>query len=135
MNAILRNIIAVLVGIVSGSILNGAIINISSSIIPPPAGVDITTEEGLKATIHLFEPINFLMPFLAHALGTFLGALICVIIAVTHHIELALGVGFIFLLGGIMMVVMLPSPLWFNALDLLGAYIPMAYLAAKILKK
>jgi hypothetical protein len=125
----------VLVGIVSGSILNGAIINISSSIIPPPAGVDITTEEGLKATIHLFEPINFLMPFLAHALGTFLGALICVIIAVTHHIELALGVGFIFLLGGIMMVVMLPSPLWFNALDLLGAYIPMAYLAAKILKK
>lgn len=96
MNAILRNIIAVLVGIVCGSILNGAIINISSSIIPPPAGVDITTEEGLKATIHLFEPINFLMPFLAHALGTFLGALICVIIAVTHHIELALGVGFIF---------------------------------------
>ena len=135
MNAILRNIIAVLVGVVSGSILNGAIINISGSIIPPPAGVDITTEEGLKASIHLFEPINFLMPFLAHALGTFVGALICVIIAVSHHLKLALGVGSLFLVGGIMMVTMLPSPIWFNVLDLVAAYIPMAYLAVKVMKK
>ena len=46
----------------------------SSSIISPPKGVDVTTMEGLKAYLHLFEPKHFIFPFLAHALGTFAGA-------------------------------------------------------------
>ena len=33
-----------------------------------------------------------------------------------------------FLLGGIAMVAMFGGPLWFNAVDLIGAYLPMAYL-------
>ena len=65
---ILRNVLAVIVGILVGSVVNMALINLSSSIIPPPLGVDVTTEEGLKAGIHLFEPKHFIMPFLAHAL-------------------------------------------------------------------
>jgi len=132
MNSIIRNILGVLIGIISGSAVNMAIINISGAIIPPPPGADITTEEGLKASIHLFEPINFLMPFLAHALGTFFGALICVIIAASHHLKLALGIGAVFMVGGIMMVMMLPSPLWFDVVDIVGAYLPMAYLAARV---
>lgn len=135
MNLIIRNILGVIIGVISGSVINMAIINISGSIIPPPAGADITTEEGLKASIHLFEPINFLMPFLAHALGTFFGALICVIIAASHHMKLALGIGTLFLIGGFMMVMMLPSPLWFDVLDIVGAYLPMAFLAVKLMKK
>ena len=44
----------------------------SSSLIPPPEGADVTTLEGLKTSMHLFQPKHFLMPFLAHALGTLL---------------------------------------------------------------
>ena len=73
MNPILRNILACLAGIVLGNLVNGGLIHISSSIIPPPNGADTTTVEGLKATMHLFEPKHFLMPFLAHALGTLTG--------------------------------------------------------------
>jgi hypothetical protein len=36
------------------------------------------------------------------------------------------------LAGGITNVVLLPSPMWFNALDLLGAYIPMGWIGWKI---
>ncbi len=43
MNPILRNILAVLAGLVSGSILNMGIIIVSGSIIPPPDDADITT--------------------------------------------------------------------------------------------
>lgn len=46
--------------------------------------------------------------------------------------KLALGVGAFFLLGGISMVVSLPSTMWFNALDFLGAYIPMGWIGWKI---
>lgn len=132
---IVRNSLAVIIGIVVGSVVNMSIINISSSVIPPPNGVDVTTYEGLSATMHLFEPKHFLMPFLAHALGTFFGALLAALIAATQKMKFALSIGFLFLIGGAMNVYMLPSPLWFSAVDLIVAYIPMAYLAGKLIIK
>ena len=129
MNPIIKNIIALLIGVILGGLVNGSIIMFSASIIPPPAGVDVTSEAGLIAGIHLFEPKHFLMPFLAHALGTFIGALICVRIAASMHTILALIIGVLFLLGGIQMVMLLPAPMWFNVCDLTLAYIPMAILA------
>jgi hypothetical protein len=73
------------------------------------------------------------MPFLAHALGTFAGALFAALIAANHKMKFALGIGVFFLIGGIANICMLPSPLWFTALDLIGAYIPMGYIAGKII--
>lgn len=131
MNPILRNILAVIAGLVLGSIANMAVLMVSNNIIPLPAGADNTTAEGLKATIHLFEPKHFIFPFLAHAIGTFVGAYICARIA-AHKMVLAMFVGLFFLAGGIYMVVILPSPIWFTLVDLLGAYLPVAYFAGKI---
>ncbi len=131
MSPILKNIIAVIAGVLFGSLMNGGIIMVSGSIIPPPDKSDVTTMEGLKASMHLFEPKHFLMPFLAHSLGTFAGAFLAIKIAATHQMKIALGIGFLFLAGGITNVFMLPSPLWFSVLDLTIAYIPMAFLAVK----
>lgn len=135
MKPIFRNILALITGLVVGSIVNMGIIMISGSIIPPPAGADVTTMEGLQESMHLFKPINFLMPFLAHALGTLVGALLTAYIAVSNQKKWALGLGAFFLLGGITNVVVLPAPMWFNILDLLGAYIPMAYVGWMIASK
>ena len=128
MHPILKNVLAVVAGIVIGSLVNGGIIMISSSVIPPPPGVDVTTEEGLKAGIHLFKPINFLMPFLAHALGTFTGAFVTAKIAANRKLLFAMLVGLLFLAGGIIMVLQIPSPTWFAMVDLLFACMPMAWL-------
>ncbi|MEQ8523362.1 hypothetical protein [Gracilimonas sp.] len=135
MKPVVRNILALITGLVVGGFVNMGIIMISSSIIPPPAGADVTTMEGLQESMHLFKPINFLMPFLAHALGTLVGALLTALIATSSQKKWALGVGAFFLIGGIANVAVLPSPLWFNAVDLLGAYIPMAYLGAVLAAK
>ena len=89
MNPNVKNIIAVLAGAIVGSIVNGLLINASSSIIPTPNGADVTTIEGLKEAMHLFEPKHFIMPFLAHALGTFVGAFLAVKIAASHKLQLA----------------------------------------------
>ncbi|MGL2966122.1 hypothetical protein [Flavobacterium sp. XGLA_31] len=130
MNQTLKNILAVIIGLLIGGALNMAIIMVSGKIIPPPEGADLTTMEGLKAAMALMEPKHFLMPFLAHALGTLLGAFIAAVIS--KKTGPALAVGFFFLIGGIMNVVMLPSPLWFTIVDVVGAYIPMAYLGGVI---
>lgn len=132
MNAKIRNVVAVITGFIGGSIVNMTLINMSSMIIPPPEGADVTTMEGLKASMHLFEPKHFLFPFLAHALGTFSGACIAALIAATNRYTITWIIGGLFMLGGIANIILLPSPLWFTALDLLLAYMPMAYLAAKL---
>lgn len=118
-------------GLAVGGLVNMGIILISGSVIPPPEGADVTTMEGLEAAMHLFEPKHFLMPFLAHAIGTLVGAYIAALIASTKKMYFALGVGAWYLLGGTINVLMLPSPMWFTCVDLIGAYIPMAYLAGK----
>src|SRR5690606_30513718 len=64
-----RNVAAVVAGLVVGSVVNMAIVAAGPALVPPPAGVDTATAEGLAAGIHLFQPKHFLSPFLAHALG------------------------------------------------------------------
>lgn len=135
MNPILRNILAVVAGLVVGSVVNMGIIQISGSIIPPPEGADNTTMEGLKASMHLFQPKHFLFPFLAHALGTLAGAIIATLIAASHQLKFALSIGVFFLIGGVSTVVMLPSPLWYTLVDLLGAYLPVAWLGFKLARR
>jgi hypothetical protein len=132
MSPLLKNILAILSGIIIGMIVNMSIVMIGPNVIPPPNGANVTTAEGLKAAIHLFQVKHFIFPFLAHALGTFAGAWMAARLAAKHHLKLALGIGFFFLAGGIANVFMLPSPAWFNALDLIFAYLPMSYLAATL---
>lgn len=132
MNPIVKNILAVIIGLVAGSAVNMGIIMISGSIIAPPEGADVTTTEGLKASIHLFQPKHFLLPFLAHAIGTFVGALLTALIAANRKMLFAMVIGVFFLAGGIGNILLLPSPLWFTIVDLVGAYLPMAYIAGKL---
>jgi hypothetical protein len=132
MNPIIKNILAVIGGIVVGSAVNMGLITISGSIIPPPEGADVTTMEGLKASMHLFEPRHFLFPFLAHALGTLVGAIIAGLIAANRKMLFAVIIGIFFLIGGTANVFLLPSPTWFIVVDLVLAYLPMAWLGGKL---
>lgn len=135
MDPALRNTLAVVTGIIIGSLINMSIILISSSVIPLPEGADNSTIEDLQKTIHLFEAKHFLFPFLAHAIGTFTGAVTTALLAVNHKKKLALAIGAFFLFGGIISVSSLPSPTWFTLIDLAFAYIPAAYLALKLVCK
>ena len=127
-----RNVIAFIAGLFVGSIVNGSLIALSPVVIPPPPGVDVTDAESLAASIHLFEPRHFIMPFLAHALGTLAGALTAYLLVSAHRANWAYARGMLFLAGGIAASFMIPAPAWFIALDLLLAYIPMAWLAVQI---
>lgn len=136
MNPILKNILAVVVGVIVGSAVNMGLITLGPLLIPPPEGTDTTTMEGLLAAMPLMQPEHFIFPFLAHALGTLIGAYLAFRIAATRQTQLAMTIGFFFLIGGIMNIQMLPgSPLWFNVLDLVLAYLPMAWLGVKLAKK
>jgi hypothetical protein len=128
----LRNTLAVIAGFVIGSIVNMTIVTVGPTLIPPPAGVDVTNAESLAKAIHLFEPRHFVMPFLAHAVGTFAGAIAAYLIAASYKVRIAYAIGVVFLCGGIAASFMIPAPKWFLALDVLVAYLPMAWLGIKL---
>jgi hypothetical protein len=131
----LKIALAIFGGLLVGGIVNMSIINISGSLIPPPEGADLSNMEGLKKAMVFFEPKHFLMPFLAHALGTFSGALICSLIVKEYKFICSLIVGLFFFIGGLTMVLQLPSPIWFNIVDLAFAYFPMAWVGSLLIKK
>lgn len=128
MSPILKNILAVVAGILIGSIVNMAIVTVGPMVIPPPDGVDMSAMDQFAENLKLLRPIHFIAPWLAHALGTFVGALIAAKVAASHQMKFALGIGAFFLLGGITAISMFGGPAWFIALDLIGAYLPMGYL-------
>lgn len=130
---ILRNTLALLAGLLVGGTLNMAIVMVSGKVIPPPPGADLTTVEGLARAMPLMQPKHFLMPFLAHALGTLLGAFVAAKTGTANRkLILALAAGVVFLAGGIMAVSQIPAPIWFNVTDLLAAYLPMAWIGYKL---
>jgi hypothetical protein len=132
MNPILRNILAVIAGIVGGGIVNMGLVMLGGIIVPPPDGIDTSTTEGLKAAMPLFELKHFIFPFLAHAIGTLVGAWLAALVAATNKLTFAMIIGCFFFLGGLYMVVVVPSPVWFTLLDLVLAYIPMAWLGYRL---
>lgn len=135
MHPILKNILAVVAGFLLGSFVNMAIISLSGSLIPPPSGINPEDLESLKENIHLFEPKHFLMPFLAHALGTLAGAFVAAYLATSQKMIFALIIGATFLAGGIAMISIVPSPTWFTIVDLGLAYIPPAFAGWAIAQK
>jgi hypothetical protein len=132
MNPILKNILAVVAGLVAGSIINMGIIKLGAYIIPPPEGVIPGDMESLKEHMPNFGLEQFIVPFLAHALGTLAGAWLTATAAAAHQMKLALGIGAWFLLGGVAVSFMLPAPIWFSAIDIIVAYLPMGYLGWKL---
>jgi hypothetical protein len=132
MNPTLRNVLAVIVGIVVCMIVNGLLISVSAWIIPPPEGVDPNDLESIKANADKFLPMHYLFPFLAHALGSLLGACVAVWSSAARAQLLALIVGGVHLLGGIVAAFMIPAPIWFIAADLTLAYLPMAWLGGRL---
>lgn len=132
MNPLLRNILAVIAGIVVGGLINMGIVTISGNLIPPPEGVDVTDMQSMADNMHLYKPKHFVMPFLAHALGTLIGAILAVKIAASHKSKIAMIIAAFFLLGGIAAATMIPAPSWFEAVDLLVAYLPMGFLGHRL---
>lgn len=135
MNPMVRSIIAVVIGFVVGSAFNLGIVMVGPSIIPPPAGVDVTDAASIADSISQFEPRHFITPFLAHAVGTFAGALVALKIAASEKPTVGWIIGGLFLAGGIYASTVIPAPTWFMALDIVGAYIPMAWLAIRLANK
>lgn len=134
MNPILRNILAVLFGWLAGSIINMGIIQ-TGHLVLPIKDLDPNDMESLARVMPTLDFKYFIFPFLAHALGTLAGAILAGWIASSEKMKFSIGIGILFLLGGIWVNYLIPGPVWFTIADIALAYLPMAWLGGKIAQK
>lgn len=124
----LRNILGVLVGASVCIVLNSLLLGLMMKLIGTPDGFDPND----PSTYHLLQARHYLSPFVAHALPSLVGGAIAALIAAARKITIALLVGALHLLGGIVAAFLIPAPAWFTALDLMVAYLPMAWLGGRL---
>lgn len=134
MHPILRNILAVIGGWAAGSLVNMGLIEMGY-IVFPVEGLDTSDMESMAAIIPTLDAEYFIFPFLAHALGTLVGAAVAVLIAANNHMKFAWLVGALFFLGGVLMNVAIPAPMWITIIDITLAYFPMTLLGGAIAMK
>jgi hypothetical protein len=126
--------LAIVLGFVTGSMVNMGLVTLGPLLIPLPEGVNPSDMESFKTSAHLLQPRHFVFPFLAHAVGTVVGALIAwwtAPVSEPGKRRVAYAVGTLFLAGGIAASFMIPAPATFIVTDLVLAYLPMAWLAVK----
>jgi hypothetical protein len=81
MKRVFQMLLALVLGLLAGSAVNMGLVLLGAQWVPAPAGADVSTMEGLRAAMPRFGPLNFLFPFLAHALGTLVGAWVAALLA------------------------------------------------------
>jgi hypothetical protein len=129
---IIRGVLAVVLGIVACMFAKMAVMKFGPSIFPFPDGMNPNNFEDWKTFAPVLQAKHLVTPFLDHALGSFFGGLVAALIAANRKIVFAIAIGILHLVGGIAAAFMIPAPVWFIALDLIVAYIPMAYLGGLI---
>lgn len=133
MSPAVRNALAVILGIALGILVHVGILNMGALVFPFPKDIDQNDREAVVAYAQaqpLFSHI-WIVPLIAHQIGTLVGAMICARIAAYGHFRLVMGVGIFFLIGGIVNKFDIPHPLVMSIVDI-ALYIPAAWLGWKL---
>lgn len=125
----LRNIGAVVLGLIVGMIVNVVILQLNSALFPLPEGIDPTDYEALRTVMQSMPALAWVGVILAHLGQAFVGGWVAARIGVDRPVLLALIVGALSLAGGVANAVMLSTPAW--TWVEMPLYLVVAWLAGK----
>jgi len=108
----IRNALSVLLGLFVGSTLNMVIVLAMMAIWPMPDGVSMSDPEGMAAHVATMPVAAWLMAIAAHLTQAGVGGWVAARVGASHPMVLALIVGVLSLMGGIMNAINLAAPAW-----------------------
>ncbi|OUU24945.1 MAG: hypothetical protein CBC13_02795 [Planctomycetia bacterium TMED53] len=122
-----------LVGMIVGMAANMALVTVNLMIYPPPEGFDPEKDANAWPEFISTLPAEaFLIPFLAHMAQAFFGGWAAARFTPSYPLRLALVIGILSMIGGIMNQSMIAAPTW--TLLELPFYLVFAYLAGNMEK-
>jgi hypothetical protein len=130
----LKSILAVIVGLFSGSIVIFLVQGLGSFFYPLSEDVDPRNVEAMKELINEMPAGALIMVLAAWAIGSFAAGFFSAMIAPKSKIKHSIITGTILLIFGIINMLTIPHPAWFVIIGVL-IYIPFAYLGGKVIDK
>ena len=127
----IRNILAVIVGLVVGNIAIMGLHYLGALFYPPPKGIDMNDIKAITEYISIAPLGSLLFVMFAHIGGTFIAGISTTL--VSKNIIPIYIIGVFFTLAGIYNLYMLPHPLWFNIEVIF--YFPAAIYSHKLISK
>lgn len=130
----LRNVLGVIVGLSAGVVVNWLLIKVNTGIYPPPEGTDMMDPEQANAYIATLPATAFILVILAHLGQAFVGGWVAAKVGKSRPVLLAMIIGVLTLIGGIMNAIMLTeAPKWM--MIELPFYLIVAWYAGKMVEK
>ena len=126
----LRLIVAIVAGILVGSIFNGAVSALNLMLYPLPDGVNWVDVEAVEHYLANLPVMAYVIILIAHVGQSFVGSLVAAIIGKSFEMYVAIVIGTFSLIGGITNMMSLPLPAWMWVE--VPLYIIAAYGAAKL---
>lgn len=108
----LRNVSAVIAGLVVGMFVNLALVQLNTVLFPLPDGVDLTDSAQMRVAIQALPAAAWILVFAAHLGQSFVGAWVAARLGASHWMTLAMIVGVVSLGAGIANAMMLSAPAW-----------------------
>ncbi len=108
----LRNLGALLLGMLLGSVANMALIYGNLALFPLPDGVSMQDQEGFRAYIQGLPPLAFVLPFLAHFSQVLVGGLVATKVGTAEPRLLVGIIGALTVLGSVLNNLNLGVPAW-----------------------
>ena len=113
---ILRNIGAVVIGVLIGGTINWYIGKLNVQFFPLPEGMTFMSlmedQEAFRAWIISLPHTAFILVLVAHLSQAFFGGFVAAFISKRNVMCVAMVVGVISLIGGLMNMAQVPAPLW-----------------------
>jgi hypothetical protein len=128
---VIRNALAVVVGLATGVLLIMGVQKIGHTIYPPPAGLDFNDAEAARTYISQLPLPALLFPIVSYFLGTLFGGFVACTVGTARPGALAGIIGLILLAFTIANLILIPHPLWFSLLAI-GVVLAGTWLAIQV---
>lgn len=112
MPPLVRNIAATLAGLVAGSVANMAIVQLNTMLHPMPPGIDPNDLAQFGEYVATLPSIAFVVTMFAHLSQALIGGWVAARLAATLPLLLAMIVGGLSMIGGLVMLNLIPHPTW-----------------------
>ena len=126
MNPVVRSILAVILGLLVAFVVIALVQMIGIRVYPPPAGMDPTNPESIKAAMAQIPLAALLFVLLSYAAGSVVGGWVSARFAPKAKMTHAIIVAALLFCAGLMNLMTIPHPMWFavtsSAIYWLGAW-------------
>lgn len=127
----LRNVLGVVVGVLVGGVTIAMVQMLGHQVYPVTVNIDFNDKEAMATFMQSLPTGSLLFVIVAYIVGSVVAGAVAAFIGRGARVRHALVAGAFLLIAGIINLMAIPHPLWFNLLTIL-VFLPAAWLGGRL---